>query len=218
MALTFPLPLADFWNKLTIASMRLSINEAQQIDRTAGGTILKASVGDALWQGEATLSPSTQLASATEIEALVSVLGRAGASFLLYDTMRPHPASDPDGTILSGASPVIAAMESNNREISLLGLPSGYVLTAGDMIGWTYGSSPTRYALHRLVTGVTANVNGGTGLFEVTPFIAPGVSVGASVTLSRPVMKAVLQPNPTYGQRRPVVIPGASFGFSQTMR
>lgn len=217
MALSFPLSLADFFDGLRIQVALMAPSEPRQIDRTASGTILTASLGEAIWRGTIQISPQAFASNPFAIEAKLSLLDRAGSSFLLYDPRKCYPHSDPDGSLISGYSPQVASLGSNNRDMSLKGLPSGYVLTAGDLIGWTYASSPTRYALHRLVSGATANGSGVTGTFEVAPFIQPGVAVNDAVTLVKPVIKAVLVPNPQYGGGRAKVMPGASFDFVQTL-
>lgn len=219
MPLTYPLALADFQEKLRISVSRLWINEPRQIDRTASGSILSASLGDAVWRGTFITPPTNDRSRAARIDALLSVLDRAGSSFLVYDPSKPYPAADPDGSILGVSTPAVSALDSGDaRLLSLDGLPADYQLTAGDLIGWQYGSSPVRYALHRIVSDVQANGSGETALFEVTPFIQPGVTVSTAVTLIKPVMKAVLEPDPTYGAQRPVVAEGPEFAFVQTLR
>lgn len=219
MALSSPLGVAQFWEKLQrIARVRFWPREVSRVDRTAGGVVLKASLGNTVWMGSLELRDDPLWDRAAEIDALISVASRPGMAFLAYDPRKPYPAADPDGSILGVSSPQIASLDANNREMTLSGLPAGYVLTAGDMIGWQYGSSPTRYALHRLVTGATADGTGTTPAFEVTPFIQPGVSVGTAVTLVKPVMKAVLDVEPQFGGAVPGVVEGARFEFVQTMR
>jgi len=220
MALTFPLTKAQFIEKLPVNSARLWINEPRQIDRMANGTILPASIGDPVWRGTITLAPSRITnAVAYEIEALLSVLDRAGSSFVVYDTRRAYPAYDPDGTIVDSYAPIITQLAANNREMSVGGLPVGYTITPGDMLSFTYGANPVRRALHRAVTGATVGAGESeTGLFEVTPAIKPGAMTGATVRLKKPIMKAILEPNPEYGSGRPAIVPGASFGFVQTLR
>lgn len=217
MALTFPLAEAQFMDKVRVRVSQFWCPEPQAIDETSGGSVLKASIGEALWQGAITAAPDTDFDSEAALEALISVADRAGSTFLIHDLRKPFPAADPDGSILGTATPVIASLESNNREISVSGLPANYVLTAGDLIGWEYGSNPVRYALHRLVSGATANATGETGLFEVTPFIAP-VSIGTAIKLVRPPIKVVMRPNPSYGRARPGVSEGVEFSFVQTFR
>lgn len=218
MALTFPLSIAAFQDKFTFASAEMFLHEPRKIDRTASGQVLAASLGSAIWRGSFQVPPTGSRAEAGERDALLSVLDRAGSSFMVYDPRKPYPASDPDGTGLGGTTPAIDSLAVNNREIALRGLPAGYVLTAGDLIGWQYGSSPTRYALHRLVTGAVASGTGVTPSFELTPFVQPGVLTGTAVTLYKPPIKAVLEPGPRYGAGRLVISEGPQFGFVQTMR
>lgn len=217
-ALTFPLPLSEFQDRFLISSMRFSLPAASQVDRTAGGGILKASIGDELWRGMFSVPLTTDRSEAARLDGLISILDRGG-SFLTFDASKCHPAADPDGSILGAATPSIRTLDSGDaRMVALQGLPQDYQLTGGDLIGWVFGSDPVRYALHRIISDVAANISGDTVLFEVSPFIDPGVSPGTPVTLVKPVIKAVLEPDPSYAQHRPVVSSGQQFSFVQTKR
>lgn len=219
MPLTFPLSVADFQNTFRTVVTQFRLFTPMQIDRTANGTVLPASLGDAVWRGSFTLTPQRSESAAARLDALLSVLDRPGSSVLLFDPRKQFPAADPSGATLGSSTPVVSALDSGDaRLLSVSGLPANYVLTAGDLIGWTYGSSPTRYALHRIVSDVTANGSGATALFEVSPFIQPGVTVSTAVTLIRPPIKALLDGAPGYGARRPGLFDGASFSFVQTLR
>jgi hypothetical protein len=217
-ALTFPLSVASFFGKLRVQDVRFQDVEPQQVDRTANGTVLKASLGEPVWRGTVRLANDANFHRGAETEALLSLASRAGASFLIYDPRKSFPKLDPTGSILGATVPSLSAIDADRRRLSLSGLPSGYTMSPGDLLGWQYGSSPVRYAYHRIVVGAVANGSGNTGLMEVTPTIPVAATAGAAVSLIRPVMKAVMQPDPDYGGggRRGVL--GASFGFSQTLR
>ena len=214
MALSYPLSLAAFQDKAKITVAEFVLNNPRQISRTAGGSQLSASMGSSVWRGSFETAPSNVRSEAAALDALLSVLDRAGSSFLVYDPSKPYPADDPTGATTGGASITIRSLDSSDaRVMALNGLPNGFSLRAGDLIGWTYGSSPTRYALHRLVEDAT-----GTNSFEVTPFIPDGAVINAAVTLIKPVMKAVLEPAPGYGSHRAVISSGKQFSFVQTLR
>jgi len=204
MALTFPLSLAQFQDKLKISEASFFLNEPRKIDRTAGGSILSASLGAGVWKGSFTLAPQSRLASnPAETQALLSVLDRAGSSFLVYDPSRSVPASG--GT----SNGTIGSISGTDRRV--LTITGGPTLTVGDLFSFTYGSNPIRYSLHSVVDISGSDI-------EVRPFIPIGASVGATVTFNKPVMKAILEPNPDYGAHRPVITAGSSFGFVQTLR
>ena len=112
--------------------------------------------------------------------------------------------------------PALHDLDSGNRLVQLRDLPPGYVLSPGDMLGWTYGSNPTRYALHRLVTGATAEGNGICGPVEVTPRLRGG-TVGAAVDLVRPVCKAVVD-QAQAGAGDIVVTSGASLTWVESVK
>jgi len=219
MPITYPLSLAAFQDKARITVAEFYINNPRELGRTAGGSQLSASLGDSVWRGSFQTAATNVRAQSAAMDALLSVLDRAGSSFLVYDPSKPYPADDPTGSILGASTVQVASLSSSDaRLISLKGLPASYQLRAGDLIGWTYGSSPTRYALHRIVEDVQASGAGTTSSFEVTPFIEPGVAVDFGVTLVKPVMKAVLVADPGYGMHQPVISTGKQFSFVQTQR
>lgn len=216
MALSFPLSTAQFFDLLPIRAFRMKPADNRTSSETGGGEFISAGRGQRLWQGEVTLDLDIH-AQIAGLDAKLSLLEEAGASFLMYDPRKPYPSADPDGSILSGSSPVIAELENNNQQMRISSLPGGYVITPGDLVGWTYGSNPVRYALHRVVVGGTADGSGLTPKLQVTPFIAPGAQLNAAVTLIRPPIKARL-PQADYGAGRSVISEGGSFQFIQTRR
>ena len=216
MALAFPLSNAGFMDLLGIAEITFDAPPQVEANGTGGGEIMTADLGPMLWTGSVSLGAMTALESATP-ELLLDVLGPPGRSFYAYDTRRPAPLADPTGAILGAAAPTINSLNANNRDVSLTGLPAGYVLTRGDYLAFTY--SGVR-ALHRIVTNtVSANGAGTTAQFEVTPRLRPGASVGLAVTLVKASCKAVLVPGSVNkGRSRKTITREMAFRFSQTLR
>jgi len=204
-----------FFGGLKPATTRFWLDEPLEMSRLANGTTLKSSLGEALWQGEAQLVPSRHH-DAAATEARLAKLQRPGQFFLAYDTRFNDPMADPGGVILGAATPVLHTVATNNREVRVSGLPGGYVISAGDYLGWLYGS-PSRYAVHRAVTGATASGGGLTPLFEMEPFVRPGFVTGTTgVVLIRPPIRAMLL-DPQYGSGVLKITQGASFRFIQTL-
>ncbi len=111
----------------------------------------------------------------------------------------------------------IDTLDANNRELTLKDTPSGYVISQGDLLGFSYGSNPMRYAFHRVVTGATANASGITPKIEVIPFIRQGAAAGAVVTLVKPVCKAKIMVA-EYGASTATVSAGGTINWMQTLR
>lgn len=192
MTLTYPLPLADFWLRLPIRRIKFAPPGMTTHARTRGGEILPAAIGDRLWQADVEMD----LMTADEwraIRPLLHVLDDAGPSFLMTDPLHPAPAADPTGAGLTGAQPKIDRVGADGQ-LHLTGLPARYQLSAGDMIGWRYGTNPVRQALHEIVLDAPATVAGLASL-TLTPPPQPGWSAGADVVLIRPRCKAVLLPD-----------------------
>lgn len=215
MAFSFPLTSAQFIDLLLVQSARFWLPSSVSMESTEGGEIFTAERGPRLWQAEFALAQGQHHAVDAR-EARLELLAQAGRSFFAYDPRRTGPAADPTGAGLSGYSPVISSTTA--REVTISGLPPGYQISRGDYLGWSYGTSPVRYALHRAVTAPVAN-GSGVAVVEVTPNIRSGTSAGAAVSLVRPVCKMILVPgsySPGAGQG--VLSSGATFRAQQTLR
>lgn len=217
MALTFPLSLDQFWGTLPFEDVSFEPLDARVFSRTRGGDVLTADPGEGQWVGQVQLRDVLH-SEAARISALLGLLTRTG-TFLAHPWPKCGPMMDPDGAILGEATPTLHTVAANNREVRIQALPAAYVISPGDYLSATYGSNPTRYGFLQAVTGATANGSGLTPLFEITPFVPHGLTVGAPVTLVRPVIKALIEPGSVQsgrvvGNRRF----GMSFNFVQTLR
>lgn len=219
VALTYPLPLATFFQGLSVETYGWTLTESVRQSQTGGGETLTADAAVRLWECEVSVTAGTHK-TMRQVEPLMRAVQQAGRSFMMYSPSSAFPAEDPDGTILGAATVTIDTLDADGKRLSLAGLPFGYVLTRGDMLAFSYGS-PARYALHEVVTdSVTVTANPGPSpLFEVQPFIQPGAAAGAAVTLIRPACKAVYVPRSLRaGSRGPVLREGFSFVARQTLR
>lgn len=218
MALTFPLSKADFFERLPIMTPAFSLGEAMQQSQTGGGEVLTSSIGTRLWRGQVSFGRMTY-AEMAEVEGLVEALRQPGRSFMAYDARYPWPRHDAGGAIIAAASPVIASLPAGARTLTVSGLPPFYALPAGVYLGFTYGTDPVRFALHRIIVGGVANGAGLSPVLEVVSAIRSGAEVGAAVSFVRPACKAVIIPNTTEsGTSRRGIVEGFSFGFVQTLR
>jgi hypothetical protein len=217
MALTFPLPLADFFDDLCVAEASFTLGEAMQHSRTGGGDIISADLGPRLWQGQVQLR-ARRIEDADRITARIDALRNGGRTFYATPYGKGFPQADPDGTILGLATPTIDTVFASRVQIRIADLPVGYVLSGGDYIGWDYGT-PVRTALHQITVGAVAD-GSGEALVEVSNFIRTGAVPGLSVRLINPFCKARLVPDAfvPFTSRRRRWSDGASFSFIQTLR
>lgn len=219
MARTFPLDRDTFLGAIPVWEQTFDLAENMEVSGLGDGSILTDEIGPRLWRGKCTIDMLTFEAS-RQVEALISLLRGPGRSFLAWRLDNAAPAGDLDGSILGGSSPVINALPADARETKIGGLPVGYPIGTGDMFSITYGSSPTRYGLHRVVSAdVVANGSGITPTIEVVPPIRPGASVSDAVELIRPYCKAIIVPGSVApGTVRRNKVRGVSFEFVQTLR
>lgn len=216
MALTWPLSLTGFFEPLPIARVTFHLGRAVTVSETGGGDVISHQLGARLWQGQIALGKDSHRAFAA-IEARLALLEEPGASLLIYDTRMPGPQGDPDGSLLGSNVVKIATLDANNREMTLKGLPSGYVISQGEFLSFEYGSNPVRFAFHRVVTGGAAGGNGVTPLIEVIPFIRQGAAVNAIVTLFKPTLKAKIMVA-DYGASSATISTGGTLNWMQTLR
>lgn len=215
MAFAFPLSAAQFMDTILISSATFWLPDATMQEGNEGGEIFTATRGPRLWQAEFTLARRPH-ADLDRQEARLALLTMPGASFFCYDPRRTGPHYDPDGSILGAATPTISTVSA--REISIDGLPTDYKIRRGDYIGFAYGTSPVRYALHRAVEDVSALL-GIAWNVEVQPPIRDGLTAGTPVQLIRPTIKMKVIPGSvSYGAGSGVITGGATFRATQTLR
>lgn len=192
MAISFPLSLNDFYLPLRADMVQWFAPPALESSEDAGGAIYRADLGARLWSGQITIAPHYH-AEIRAVEAMVARLAQAGGSFLAYDKRAPFPAADPTGGIIGVSAVQIASLTAGDAgQLTLSGLPAGYVLSAGDYFSFTYAG---KFALHQIVQGGAANGAGVTPQLQVFPFIRPGAVVGTAVALRYPRCKCVILPD-----------------------
>lgn len=215
MAYTFPMPVTQFFNLLPIQQLDMDCPEQMQESQTGKGEKASAELGPQLWTGDVRFGVMT-VAESAQVSGLLDVLRPAGRSFYAYDARRRFPIADPTGSILGASAPVIASLP-NAREMTISGLPAGYVLSIGDYLAFDYGT-PARRALHVLVSAAVANGAGITPVFEVSPMVRPGAVVATAVTLIRASCKAVLvKGSVTKGASKSGINRDTGFRFEQTL-
>lgn len=218
MPISFPLSLAGFLDLLSVSRVTMTPGESVIQSTTRGGELLRSDVGTRLWSGRVEVAPGSRAEMDQQV-ALAEALLEAGASFMVARRSRFGPQADPTGAILGANAVTISAVSGDRRDLSLTGLPTGYTLTRGDLLSFAYIASPTRYALHRVLSTRTANGSGLMTQVAVTPLVRPGAAAGNPVTLVRPSCKAVLVPgsfNPDSEGHS--LTEGFSFDWRQTLR
>lgn len=204
----------NFYSDLKIASQEFRLNVPKQISRSRGGIAIPSLIGFPYWLGSAQV-PRQPHAQAAAGEVGLMRLDRPGQVFEVYDARFNGPQADPGGASLGAATPVLAGVASGNGAIQISGLPSGYVLTVGDYVGWQ--NADGTLALHRAAQGATASSGGVTPAFEVEPLVRPGTATGAALTLVRPTCRAIITET-EYGRGRAVITEGATFQWQETNR
>lgn len=176
MAITYP--RTELHALAGLAECRFTLRDRQEVSRTAGGVTRVKALGPALWTAEFRSVPQTG-AEARALLAWLDTLDSGAQTFTAYDVRHPYPASDPTGA----HADTVQINGASGGEISLKGLPAGFVLTAGDWLSFAFGGGR---ALHRVAETVTANGSGVTASFAVRPVVRAGATVNTAVALKQP--------------------------------
>ena len=178
---------------------------------TGDGELLSASRGDTLWGGKVTVALQKDQGHAA---AAMDLAKRVGARFFMSDPKRKWLQAHQGQELTAQVAEVSA---SDRTKLTLSGLPSGVVLTNDDHFSISYGLSPVRFYLGKVVAGGT--VNGATIEVSVLPFLPLGLTAGMTVTLHSPVCVAKYVPGSLEPiQRLPGYDSGFSFKWRQTKR
>ncbi len=191
MAISFPVPLADFIDDLEIESVVFDLADKRGTTGLGSGLVNTYQISPRLWTGSVTIGLNYTTMTRQQA-ALLRKLQDVSTSFYISDQSALAPAGDPDGTMLGTATPLVNSLNSNNRELTIKGLPSGYILQRGDLI--TIDQDHT--ALHEVVSSkVVANSSGVTDWIEVVPHIRPGAAIDDSIYLAPAYCKAMVLPD-----------------------
>lgn len=193
MTLTFPLPLAALSDIIPIGSIRLGLQQSDELSGTGDGRVWVAELAPPIWRAEITLARRA-IPFAKQYVARIRALRGSREAFLLCDPTCLLPASDPTGAILGAAAVTISGIGGDRFAVSLAGLPAGYALTPGDKFSLTYGSAPTRYYYGEISEPKSANGSGAVSSIAVTPALPAGVAAGAAIRLRSPYLKAIIAP------------------------
>ncbi len=215
-ALTFPLSLAQFLDLLPIERARVWLDEPVGYERNRLGEVLPFSLGDRLWTGEIELGRMIDEDLPGLIASRIDLLRQPGGRWLWSDPARPAPRLDPTGATLGAATVTVASLPTDPREIGLAGLPAGYVLSAGDWVGWSYSG---RRALHQVVNTTATADGAGAVTVELIPPVRAGVTIGTVVDLKTARCRAVFLPDSVdRGATRRALVEGETFRWIQSLR
>lgn len=148
----------------------------QEMSRQGSGRTIGKDFGSAIWVVNYTTKPLNN-DDAGAFEAALDSLDGVVQTFEACDLRKVMPREYPTGACNDG---VLLSVNANNKALALSGLVAAQIVSAGDYLSFTYGTSR---ALHRVVETVTADGSGVTGQFEVRPHIRPGWTLSPSTVV-----------------------------------
>lgn len=190
------LPKRDMITGRNWQKTRLVLQPRQQLARTADGRVNAQDLGPPIWRAEEFMTVPMPRADADRVIADFNSLRGALFPFWLYDVARPRPlacAAD-DSYDLSGVQ--VASISSDRTNLAIKGLPhTGFFMSGGDYISITTAAGGRE--LHRVVRALWDTYAGaGTSpQMEIEPPARPSVAVDDVVTLIKPLVEMVLEPD-----------------------
>jgi len=211
MAVTFPMSIEDFMDKLGVVKTTFHLPSLVQSKRQTGGGTVRVEPGERMWVGKVELRPYRNI-SIDRYSAMLELLGEGNASFFVTPSDRKGPQSDPTGVALAASTPLIRQIGSGGSEISFKGLPGGFKLNVGDMVSFV---SAGTHCLHRIQNDVTASGSGNTSLVTISPPPPPGLAIDIAVQFVQPRCMAEIV---SYDPSTKGITHGSpiSFGWEQT--
>lgn len=191
MALSFPLPWASTAATLPLGPSVWRVQRFEEITRSADARPWVNELAAPRWLARITLGVMPH-PEALAVQALLDLHG-SEYPILLHDPRRMAPAADPFGAILGAAMPVIHTVDAGDG-FRIAGLPAGYVLSRGDLIGVRH-PDVGRQALYEVIMPVVTAGTGITPLIHVRPRPRPQAAVGQAVQLLQPMALMILQPD-----------------------
>jgi len=192
VALTFPAPLPS----MSFTRTEFWLEHQQSTSLTGGGNPAAASLAPPLWRARFQ-TPRLGDADAGTWTAWISAL--RGGLRMFKGVPRRWPITYPAGFagLTVGGSPFsgsgsISAIATSRDQISISGLPAGFVLQAGDYLSVP---SASRQLLHLVTESGTAN-GSGVASVSIEPVLRQGITTGAAVLAASPWCEMVLIGSP----------------------
>lgn len=172
-------PSTDIMSLMPVESSTFILQRQREFSRAASGTVYKKDLGPALWTATVQSVPITHEV-AEQVGALIDSAEDQMAPFYVWNPRMSSPQLDRFGVILGSRTPQIAAVNADTKRVQIKGLPVGYTLTRGDR--WSTDTvAASKHAMFRVVDAlVVADGTGTTPLFEVSPYIRPGLLLAAN--------------------------------------
>lgn len=190
MALSFPYSRDFLADCLIGERIPLVLQRYDEISGSGDGRFWSAQMARPLWTASYSLY-SKSAAHAREINGKINGLDGSSKTFRWSERYYPGPAC---GVTAGLGSVTVGGIRSTDRgAVNLHGLPSGFVVTAGDYLSISYGSGKVYFGQFA-ETSDPVGGGGTSGQVEMRPYLPLGISVGASVSLVQPYFIAMIPP------------------------
>lgn len=198
MAVTFPQNLPSWLKGMSRCEFTLP-KELEVVPVGDGGDIAR-DLGPDLWAVDFRTARLTS-DQVEDFAAWLKLQENGLQTFYAYNYRRPFTKASPNGfsglTRAGGGAftgaVTLTTVNSDNKTLTLGGLPASYTINPGDAIAWDYGGTIRAY--HHFVEAATSTSLGAIAAIEVRPLVRPGWTAGQTANIGQAMAKLRLVPN-----------------------
>ncbi len=211
MALADPLSLAAFYDLFFVQDVTFVPGWQQQRSAQGGGRTRYADRAPSLWKATVTTAP---LENHIAEGVMARANSRAGGlkTALMYNSRLPYPSTDPDGSIIAGATPKLGTI-TDRLHVAFTDFPADYVVPFGTYFGIVASGL---YYLGQFVETGTANGSGAIPTVEIWPPLPASIAGTPSIIMAKPTGRFRIEPGSAYPSKVDGMLSTIRFSAEQT--
>ncbi|AJE47191.1 hypothetical protein [Celeribacter indicus] len=183
---TYPLDFLS--DELGLEAVTFDVQRNEEMHGTGDGAVWRTELARPLWK----ITVSLHLRHAElgrAIDAKLLGMG-AGDDFLFADPSYHGPAWGPGSYLLHDMTVCLSGVSEDRRSVSLTGLGSNFLLSAGDRFSIEYGAGKVYFGVFRESRSIASSADAAE--IQVFPYLPLGIPVGAELELVKPFLKVML--------------------------
>lgn len=190
MAVTYPMPLASFFDKLMIDETSCELEERLGFNETEGGEMIPVGRGSRFWAGTASIAGGADFDSG-RYSLLMAKATAAEASFLMRPVNRIGPQGNASGSLFTSEAGLISTINTARDILRIEGTAANFDFKEGDFFRVTSGG---RHHVHQIDGAFRSTGAGVLSAVQIYPALLPNVLTGSIVRFRNPYMKAKVVP------------------------
>lgn len=178
--MTVAFPVTNLFTRFRMRTTSFSLNFAQSVSRNRSGSMKVYDMGRPIWRA-AYVSAIMKMDDCVAMEAVLNALCGAVGTFYGTDTRRDMPRLYPNGGFTDTAT--VASLGGDGKSLAIQGLHPFFCISTGDYFQSVISGVPYLFQAQETVK---ASATGVSPSFTCMSGYHPAITVGATVTFTRP--------------------------------